>query len=93
MAEEKKGVKMPHNLILEDRKSLMVTGVSDVDSFDEQTVVIYTDMGELTLKGSGLHIERLNLETGELHVSGNIFALVYSEERERPGGFFGRLFK
>ena len=92
--EEKRSVKLPHNVIMEDRKSLMITGVSDVDSFDEQTVVVYTDMGELTVRGSGLHIGRLNVETGELNVTGQIYALGYTDDREKnTGGFFGRLFK
>ena len=43
---------MPHHLVLEDRRALTVSGVSDVDSFDELTVIIYTDLGELTLEGS-----------------------------------------
>lgn len=44
---------MPHHLVLEDRRALTVSGVSDVDSFDELTVIIYTDLGELTVKGEG----------------------------------------
>ena len=93
MIEEKHTVKLPHNLILEDRKSLTVTGVSDVDSFDEQTVVVYTEMGELTVKGADLHIGRLSIETGELNLTGNIYALAYTDDRAHQGGLFGRLFK
>ncbi len=93
MAEEKRTVKMPHNVILEDRKSLMITGVSDVDSFDDQTVTVYTDMGEMTIRGTGLHIGKLSLETGELNITGNIFALGYSDDREKSGGLFSRIFK
>ena len=93
MPEEKRTIKMPHNLILEDRKSLFVTGVSDVDSFDEQTVVVYTDMGELTVRGNGLHIAKLNVDTGELNLTGTVYALAYTDDRQRQGGFFGRLFK
>lgn len=93
MAEEKRTVKMPHNVILEDRKSLMITGVSDVDSFDDQTITVYTDLGEMTIRGSGLHIGKLSLETGELNITGNIFALGYSDNREKQGGFFSRMFK
>ena len=89
--EKKAG--MPHNLILEDRKKLVVSGVEDVDSFDELTVVVYTDMGELTVKGEGLHINRLNVQTGELTLEGNIESLTYAEVHSRSGGFFGRLFK
>ena len=68
-------VQMPHHVILEDRRALTVSGVSDVDSFDELTVIIYTDMGELTVKGEGLHINRLNIETGELTLEGMIQSL------------------
>ena len=93
MAEEKRTVKMPHNVILEDRKSLMITGVSDVDSFDDQTITVYTDMGEMTIRGTGLHIGKLSLETGELNITGNIFALGYSDNREKQGGFYSRMFK
>ena len=94
MAEEKKPqVKIPHNVILEDRHTLSVSGVSDVDSFDEVTVTVYTDMGELTVKGEGLHINRLNIETGELTLEGSIQSLTYAEVPSRSGGFFGRLFK
>ena len=93
MAEEKRTVKMPHNVILEDRKSLMITGVSDVDSFDDQTIAVYTDLGEMTIRGTGLHIGKLSLETGELNITGNIFALGYSDNREKQGGFFSRMFK
>ena len=93
MMEEKKGLQMPHQLILEDRHALTVSGVSDVDSFDEMTVVVYTDMGELTVNGEGLHINRLNVETGELTLEGSIESLTYAEVHSRSGGFFGRLFK
>lgn len=91
--DDRNMLKLPHNVILEDRKNLMVSGVSDVDSFDEQTVIAYTDMGELTVRGADLHISRLNTETGELNITGNIHGLVYSDDNERGTGFFGRLFK
>ena len=93
MTEGKNTVQMPHQLILEDRRALTVSGVSDVDSFDEVTVTVDTDMGELTVKGEGLHINRLNIETGELTLEGSIQSLTYAEVPSRSGGFFGRLFK
>ena len=86
-------VSMPHHVILEDRRALTVSGVSDVDSFDEMTVIIYTDMGDLTVKGEGLHINRLNIETGELTLEGLVQSMTYTEVQSRSGGFFGRLFK
>ena len=96
MAEEKKPqVKVPHNVILEDRHTLSVSGVSDVDSFDEQTIIVFTDMGELTVSGTGLHINKLSIETGELTMEGNIQGLSYNDDQPSTGGggFFGRLFK
>ena len=53
-----------HSLILKDRKEISLTGVTDVDSFDENSIVAYTDFGELTIGGSNLHISTLNTETG-----------------------------
>ncbi len=93
MAEEKRMQSMPHNLVLEDRKMLTVSGVSDVDSFDEQTVIVFTDMGELTVRGSNLHINRLSVDVGELTVEGNITALIYSDEAPKNSGFFSRVFR
>lgn len=93
MADERKTQSMPHNLVLEDRKLLTVSGVSDVDSFDEETVVVFTDLGELTIRGSDLHINRLSVEVGELSVEGNISALIYSDEVPKSGGFFSRVFR
>ncbi len=91
--EEKKVLKKPHNLIMEDRKLLTVSGVSDIDSFDEQTVILFTDLGELTIKGYNLHINKLNVDTGELMVEGEIHLLSYTEEQPQRGGIISRLFK
>lgn len=93
MAEEKKTPAMPHNLILEDRRTLTVSGVSDVDSFDEQTVVVFTDMGELTVRGTDLHINRLSVEVGELLMEGQISSLSYTDAPQKGGGFFSKVFR
>lgn len=84
---------MPHLVSLSDRRALSVSGVQDVDSFDEMTVVIYTELGELTVKGTGLHINRLNIETGDLTLEGTVESLTYTEVHSRSGGFFGKLFR
>ena len=87
------GIKAPHNVIMEDRHTLTVSGISDVDSFDEQTVIVFTDMGELTVKGEGLHINRLSLEVGEIMIEGNISSLSYSDSKPtQEGGFWSRDF-
>ena len=91
MTEEKKQ-KLPHSVILENREAFTATGVSNVDSFDEQTIVAYTDLGELVVKGSGLHINRLNIETGELTLTGEVDSLTYTQGRQN-GGMLSRLFR
>ncbi len=91
--QSKTAVKQPHNVIMEDRKSLTVTGVKDVDSFDEQTMIIYTDMGELTVRGTQLHINKLNTDMGELNVTGNIYGLAYTDDRDKKSSLIGRLFR
>lgn len=83
---------MPHQLIMQDRRRLELTGVSDVDSFDENTVTAYTSLGELTVRGRGLHVRQLNLEGGSLSVEGQVDSLTYSDTM-RGGGFFSRLFR
>lgn len=94
MAEEKKQVSVPHNLILEDRRLLTVSGVSDVDSFDDSTVIIFTELGELTVTGENLHINRLSIESGELLLEGKVSGLSYSENVGRSsGGFLSRVFR
>ncbi len=93
MSGDNEIIKRPNNIILENRKKLSVSGVKDVGSFDEHTVVAFTDLGELTVRGEKLHIDRLSVETGELTVSGNVNGFVYTDDRGRSGGFFGRILK
>ena len=93
VTDEKKRIKMPHSVTIEDRGKMTVTGVSDVDSFDEQTMIVYTDMGELTVRGKGLHISRLNTETGELNITGTVSAIAYTDDRAKSTGFLNRLFR
>lgn len=90
---EQKTVHTPHSLILENRKTLTATGVSNVDSFDEQTVVAYTDLGELVIHGTNLHINKLNVDSGELILDGEITSMSYTDNRATTGGFLNRLFK
>lgn len=80
------------NIILENRKNLNLTGVKDVVSFDDETVILDTALGRLTVKGDGLHISSFNTESGDLTAEGNVIALVYTTE-EKSGGVFSRLFR
>lgn len=87
-------VKMPHCLTLDNRKNLTLSGVAEVDSFDDKSIAAYTDVGELTIKGENLNIKKLNLELGELEVTGKISSLVYTDHTlKSSAGFFAKLFK
>ena len=90
MADEKR-VDMPHNIIVEGRGRLSVSGVLDVENFDESAINLSTTKGLLGIRGEGLHIDKLSLETGELSVEGSISGLNYTD-RVEAGGFFSRLF-
>lgn len=93
MTDEKNIQKLPHNIIMEERKKLSVSGVTDIDSFDEQSIIALTAMGELTIRGWNLHITRLNLEQGELMVEGEIASLVYTDVRPKAQGFFSKVLR
>ncbi len=92
MAEEK-SISFPQNITLEERKNLTVTGVTDIGSYDEQTVIAVTELGELTIKGEGLHILRMSVDMGELQLEGEISSLQYTDIQPKTQGFFARLFK
>ena len=93
MTEEKKTGILPHNCILEDRNRLSVSGVKDVESFDEETIIAQTEYGELTVKGEKLHITKLSLEIGELCIEGQISALSYADVIDKSGSVLSRVFR
>lgn len=85
-----------HTLSLDDRSDLFLTGVLDVDNYDEHTVTVRTSRGILSIEGDGLHVKHLTLETGELSLCGTVSALWYTEDTKAGsgnGGFFARLFR
>ena len=81
-----------HRLELEGRERLTITGVEDVERFDETGIVMSTTAGILTITGEGLHIGQLSLEGGELHVDGRVDAIAYEEADQSRGGLLRRLF-
>ena len=82
---------IPHQLILQDRKRLELSGITDVENFDETTVNCRTSLGRLTVCGNDLHVQRLDLDGTALSVEGCIDSLTYTDVRK--GGLFGRLFR
>jgi sporulation protein YabP len=92
--EKYKAAETAHNLIVESRGRAAVSGVTDVESFDENEIIMATTMGALFLRGTGLRIEKLSLDTGDVAVEGAIDKIEYEDSaREREGGFFRRLFR
>lgn len=81
-----------HRLELIGRERLTVSGVEDVDRFDETGIVMSTSAGTLVVTGEDLHIGKLSLDGGELHVDGRIDSVTYEDEGPSRGGFFSRLF-
>ena len=83
---------IPHRLTLDGRRRLTVSGVDEVASFDEPSIRMTTRAGDLLIRGSSLHIEKLSLDGGDLLVDGTVDALIY-QEPEEPVSFLARLFR
>ncbi len=75
---------LPHKLTLDERKSLRLSGVTEVIGFDEACVILRTTLGDLTVHGEGLRLKNLSLEGGQAAVEGTIAAMIY--EAPRRGG-------
>ena len=93
MAEDKGAARAQPRVSMENRRALEITGVTDIDSFDEQTVAVFTDVGELVVRGSSLHISRIDVESGNLSLEGEIDSLEYTDNVAVRGSIWGRLFR
>lgn len=88
-------VNVMQNLILENRNKLSITGVLDVLSFDDQIVILETELGLLTVKGENLRINKLSIDNSEVIIEGDIFSLSYSQkDLEKKGeSILSKIFK
>jgi len=83
-----------HLITLENRKTLNISGITDIDSFDEKEMILYTQMGELTVTGRELHINAISIEEGTLSVEGDIWSLQYGDkDKQSPVSMLGKLFR
>lgn len=83
-----------HNVIMENREKVVITGIIDIHSFDDELVLTETDMGILTIKGKDLKMNKLNLDNTELVVEGQIGMLQYNDlDSVKKGGMFNKIFK
>ncbi len=83
-----------HNIVMENRKKLSVSGVIEINSFNEQMIEAITEMGMLIIKGEGLHINKLNKDSKDMSIDGKISSLVYQQKNNKStGSVFKSLFK
>ncbi len=92
MSEIKKII-TDHEITLSNRNKMSLTGVTDVISFNDDRVDLKTNMGTLVIKGKGLNINKLNTDSGNLDVTGEVQLLEYVNRRDKGTGMFGGLFK
>ncbi len=85
-------IRSNNNIIIENRKKFNISGIKDVVSFDEETIILESVLGRLVLKGSGMHIQSFDAQTGDLLGEGRINAAVYTVD-EKSGGLFSRIFR
>lgn len=95
--EEKKTVNKltaNQNIIMENREKISITGVIDIHSFDDELVLAQTELGILTIKGDDLKMNKLNMDSNELIVEGQIIAIAYSDvNNSKKSGFMNKIFK
>lgn len=84
---------IPHSLSLEGRRRLLASGVTEVESFNEQEVIMGTTQGTLAVHGEDLHMEKLSVDSGDVVVTGQIDAIEYEDAPERGQGLLARLFR
>lgn len=84
-------IQKTHTVNISDRASVTITGVEEALGFDETSVLVRTSLGELCIRGEALHVERIDLDSGELEVHGKLSELNYDEPKE-SGSFWARLF-
>lgn len=83
-----------HSLILQDRQTLELSGVTDVDSFDETEISLYTTLGEMVIRGKALHVNAMNVDTGDMQIDGDIHSIIYGDkDRKKKQGFWGKVFR
>lgn len=81
-----------HCISLKDREKMTLSGVTEVVAFSESEITLKTSCGDLLIRGSSLNIGKLNTDTGELEISGNVGLIKYSKSKNN-GGFFEGLFR
>lgn len=92
MTENKLQLKS-QNIVIEDRNLVTITGVEQVDSFNDNNIILSTIKGGLSIKGEGLNVAKLNLDDGSVKISGVINSIVYVTKEGTPKNLIGKIFK
>lgn len=84
-----------HSITINERKNIIITGVKKIDNFDEEEFFMETSMGNLSIKGVGLEIIKLDTYQGNVSIKGKVDSISYTEDnnKEKDGGLFNKLFK
>jgi sporulation protein YabP len=84
-----------HNVVLFNKKQMTVSGVVRVENFNESTIVLMTEYGQMTIEGASLHISKLSLETGDMNIDGDVSGLFYSGDSydKKSSNLFSKIFK
>lgn len=93
MEERRNESKTPHSIFINEREIIKVTGISDVESFDENEIMLYSCEGGITLIGEEFKINRLSIETGEVEIQGYLNEVKYNNSTPIKGSFWGKIFK
>ncbi len=92
MNEKNSTHKEIHNVIMENREKISISGVKKTENFDDKIVVLETQMGQMTIKGDNLHILKMDIDTGNLIITGSIYGLIYNESNN-SNSIIKRIFK
>ena len=87
---------LPHNIVLENREKMSVSGVSDVDTFDENKIVLFIPDDTIIIEGEDLHIQKLDVSSGELTIEGEIYSFCYTgsaSSSKGSKGFFKKMLR
>ena len=82
-----------HNIIIENRKRIVISGIKDVESFNENEIIMLTHSGGLKLKGSGFEIGKVSTDSGEAEITGEVMSMHYSNAERTPNNIITKIFR
>ena len=90
--EMQNNTNIPHNIIVEGREKISISGVLDVESFDENEIVLETSRGDMIISGEDMRVEKLSIEAGDTIIEGHIMCIEYNDKIRKKEGFWSRIF-